>query len=89
MRLLLLPGCPTSRPRRLMPAVVDARQRNLMAAEFYGKEYVLFEGGLLNNAEGEGVTGWAWRFSAAVAARCWRGMHGDGQQPATQHVNAA
>lgn len=24
-----------------------------MAAEFYGKEYVLFEGGMLNNAEGE------------------------------------
>ncbi|PRW61613.1 pumilio-like protein 24 [Chlorella sorokiniana] len=33
-------------------AVADARQRNLMAAEFYGKEYVLFEGGTLNNAEG-------------------------------------
>lgn len=68
MRLLLLPGCPTSRPRRLMPAVVDARQRNLMAAEFYGKEYVLFEGGLLNNAEGEGVRGRALRRSAAAAA---------------------
>jgi len=26
-----------------------------MAAEFYGKEYVLFEGGTLNNTEGEGA----------------------------------
>jgi len=34
-------------------AVADVRQRNFMAAEFYGKEYVLFEGGMLNNAEGE------------------------------------
>ena len=33
-------------------AVADAKQRNLMAAEFYGKEYVLFEGGTLNNAAG-------------------------------------
>lgn len=34
------------------PAAADAKQRNLMAAEFYGKEYVLFEGGLLNSVEG-------------------------------------
>ncbi|PSC67090.1 pumilio-like protein 24, partial [Micractinium conductrix] len=33
-------------------AVADARQRNLMAAEFYGREYVLFESGTLNNSDG-------------------------------------
>jgi len=30
----------------------DTAQRNSMAAEFYGREYSLFEGGLLNNLEG-------------------------------------
>ncbi|KAI3432645.1 hypothetical protein D9Q98_004191 [Chlorella vulgaris] len=33
-------------------AVANAKQRNLMAAEFYGKEYVLFENGTLNNTQG-------------------------------------
>lgn len=33
-------------------SVTDAKQRNIMAAEFYGKEYVLFVGGTLNNTEG-------------------------------------
>ena len=47
------PVAPTERTHpAAAPAVADARQRNLMAAEFYGKEYVLFEGGTLNNAEG-------------------------------------
>ena len=32
--------------------MADAKQRNLMAAEFYGKEYVLFASGTLNNTEG-------------------------------------
>lgn len=63
-------AAPTSRPGPLIPAVVDARQRNLMAAEFYGKEYVLFEGGLLNNAEGEGVRG------SSSAAQCCCGAAG-------------
>lgn len=30
----------------------DTSQRNSMTAEFYGREYSLFEGGLLNNLEG-------------------------------------
>ncbi|KAL4423682.1 hypothetical protein ABPG75_000983 [Micractinium tetrahymenae] len=33
-------------------SVADTKQRNLMAAEFYGKEYVLFESGTINNTEG-------------------------------------
>ncbi|PSC67267.1 pumilio-like protein 24, partial [Micractinium conductrix] len=37
-------GVPASSGRR--------RQRNLMAAEFYGREYVLFESGTLNNSDG-------------------------------------
>lgn len=50
------PACADPRPpitRSPLLAVADAKQRNLMAAEFYGKEYVLFEGGTLNNTEGE------------------------------------
>ena len=38
---------------RALAAVASNKQRNLMAAEFYGKEYVLFEGGTLNNIQGK------------------------------------
>ena len=33
-------------------AAADARQRSAMAAEFYGKEYALFEGGTVNGLQG-------------------------------------
>lgn len=62
MLLTLVPVCKLCNLQRLSAsyccplicvfAVADTKQRNLMAAEFYGKEYVLFEGGTLNNTEG-------------------------------------
>jgi hypothetical protein len=47
-----------------LAAVADAKQRNLMAAEFYGKEYVLFENGTLNNTQGAHMPGCWWRRAA-------------------------
>lgn len=47
------PRTQTSHIQTPPPAAADTKQRNLMAAEFYGKEYVLFESGTINNTEGE------------------------------------